>query len=129
MQVYTSKSESAESGLGKRAVLDLSERLAGKNYHLYFDNFFSSVSLLITVLEKGLYACGTARQNYKDFPPALKMSGKSKSEMAKHGLVNRGDYQMVMRDGVLAFLWLDNQVVTVLSTNTQPRQIQHCPET
>ena len=123
MQVYTGRSESAESGLGKRIVLDLSERLVGKSYHLYFDNFFSSVSLLIALLEKGLYACGTARQNYKDFPPALKMNGKSKSEMEKHGLVKRGDYQMVKKDGVLAFLWRDNRVVTVLSTNTQPQQI------
>ena len=79
-QVYTGRSESAES------VLDLSERL---RIITYFDNFFSSVSLLTTLLEKGLYACGTARQNYKDFPPALKMSGKSKTEMEKHGLVNR----------------------------------------
>ena len=28
-----------------------------------------------------------------------------------------------MKDGVLAFLWRDNRVVTVLSTNTQPQQI------
>jgi hypothetical protein len=56
---------------------------------LYFDNFFSSVSLLNILLGKGLYACGTARQSYKEFPVALKMKGKSKSEMVRHGLVNR----------------------------------------
>ena len=86
VQVYTGKSDSAESGLGKRVVLDLARRL---KYHLYFDNFFSSVSMLDTLLGKGLYACGTARQNYRDFPDALRMSGKSQREMIRHGLSNR----------------------------------------
>ena len=35
--MYTGKSDSAESGLGKRVVLDLARRLEGKKYHLYFD--------------------------------------------------------------------------------------------
>ena len=61
-QVYTRQSEGVECGLGKRVVLDLSERLQGKKYHLYFDNFFTSFSLLRTLLDRGLYACGTARQ-------------------------------------------------------------------
>ena len=86
VQVYTGKSDSSESGLGKRMVLDLAGRLEGKKYHLYFDNFFSSVSLLDELLGKGLYACGTARQNYRHFPDA---SGKSQREMNRHGLSNR----------------------------------------
>ena len=51
VHVYTGKSDSAEGGLGKRVVLDLARRLEGKKYHLYFDNFFSSVSLLNTAAE------------------------------------------------------------------------------
>lgn len=89
VQVYEGKSDSAESGLGKRVVLDLAKRLEGKKYHIYFDNFFSSVSLLETLLSMGIYACGTARQNYTDFPETLKMRGKSKSEMNRHGLTKR----------------------------------------
>ena len=158
--MYTSKSDGVEGGLGKRVILDLSKTLEGKKYHLYFDNFFSSVSLMTTLLEKGLYACGT-RQNYRDFPSALKMQGKSKAEMQRHGLANRlkkylyciciisvllyvhvvtqctcsihvttctrtfscrGDSEMVQWEGVVAFLWRNNRVVTVLSTNTQPQQ-------
>ena len=89
VQVYTGKSDSAESGLGKRVVLDLARRLEGKKYHLYFDNFFSSVSLLDALLGKRLYTCGTARQNYRDFPDTLKMSGKSQREMSRHGLTKK----------------------------------------
>ena len=88
VQVYTGKSDSAEGGLGKRVVVDLARRLEGKKYHLYFDNV-SSVSLLDTLLQKGIYACGTARQNYRDFPEVLKMRGKSKGEMERHGLAKR----------------------------------------
>ena len=88
-EVYTGRSEGVQDGLGKRVVLGLSQKLEGLRYHLYFDNFFSSVSLLSTLLDKGLYACGTARQSYKDFPASLKMRGKSKREMEEHGLNNR----------------------------------------
>ena len=70
-------------------VLDLARRLEGKKYHLYFDNFFSAVSLLDALLGKGHYTCGTARQNYRDFPDALKMNGKSQREMNRHGQVTK----------------------------------------
>ena len=89
VQVYTGKADEVEGGLGKRVVLDLATKLEGKKYHLYFDNFFCSVSLLTTLLQRGLYACGTTRQNYKEFPTALKMNGKGQREMEKHGLFKR----------------------------------------
>ena len=87
--MYTGKSGVVEGGLGKRVVLDLARQLEGKKYHIYFDNFFSSVSLLESLLQKGLYACGTARQNYRGFPTALKLDGRGKKELEKHGLNNR----------------------------------------
>ena len=49
---------------GSKLYLDLSQKLEHKNYHLYFDNFFSSVSLMSELLAKGIYACGTATQNF-----------------------------------------------------------------
>ena len=103
-------------------MLDLTRELEGKKYHLYFDNFFSSVSLLTTLLQKGLYACGTARQNYCGFPTVLKLNGKGKKELENHGLIERGDSQIVQMGGVMALLWRDNKVVTLLSSNAQPQQ-------
>ena len=70
-------------------VLDLAKELEGKQYHLYFDNFFTSTSLLSTLLTKGVYATGTARQHYKGFPEALKMKGKGKQEQRRLGLKKR----------------------------------------
>ena len=78
-QIYTGSTGSTEFGLGERVVLDFSKELEGRKYHLYFDNFFTSALLLNTLLIKGLYVCGTARQNYKGFPEPLKMKGKGES--------------------------------------------------
>ena len=77
--MYTGRSGGC---LGKRVVLDLArqlQKLSRNKYHLYRDNFFSSVSLLKALLQKGLYAFGMARQNYKGFPTALKLDGRGKS--------------------------------------------------
>ena len=119
VQVYTGRSERAEGGLGRRVVLDLSQ---GKHHHLYFDNFFSSVSLLDTLLQKGVYACGTARQNYRDFPDALKMKGKGKIEMERHGLKMRYMYKHSLgpRPSPLHFncVWADCFLPTQLKMHT-----------
>ena len=90
-QVYTGRSEEAEGGLGKRVIMDLSRSLEGKNYHLYFDNFFTSVDLLQSLRDKGTYACGTVHQISRGFSPALKLTGNGKRELERHGLLQRLD--------------------------------------
>ena len=54
------------------------------------------------------------------FPPALKLSGKGKRELEKHGLFQRGDSEIVQNGNLTDMLWRDNRVVTLLSTNAQP---------
>lgn len=45
VSVYTGKEESAERELGPKVVKKLAQPLAGGNYHIFFDNFFSTVKL------------------------------------------------------------------------------------
>ena len=46
-QVYTGKEKQVrERGLGHRVVVDLVRPYAGRGYHVYFDNFFTSVPLV-----------------------------------------------------------------------------------
>ena len=72
-QVYTGKqNNSIEKGLGKRVVKDLTSDLKGKNHHVYFDNFFTSLDLVVDLEKDGIYSCGTARKDRKGFPPELK---------------------------------------------------------
>ena len=71
-QVYTGKvNNTTEKGLGARVVKDLTSDLKGK-YHRFFDNYFTSTSLLVDLSKDGIYACGTARKDRVGFPEALK---------------------------------------------------------
>ena len=61
--VYSGKDNDAMSeNLGVSVVVKLSRPLVGGNYHLYFDNFFTSVSLLEKLERDNIYACGTFRK-------------------------------------------------------------------
>ena len=64
MEFYTGKhGDRVEVGLGANVVSRLSESLVGNYYSLYMDNYFSSISLFQTLLDKGIYATGTLRSN------------------------------------------------------------------
>ena len=68
-QVYTGKvGDTSEKNLGARVVTDLSKDVLNKGFHLYFDNFFSSPSLLADLCTKKTYCVGTVRVNRKHFP-------------------------------------------------------------
>ena len=70
--VYTGKGESVTANLGAKVVERLSRALVGGHYCLYFDNFFSSLSLFDTLLADGLYACGTFRKHRRGIPEEIK---------------------------------------------------------
>lgn len=62
--------ESAISALGSRVVLKMLaeffkqvEEDRVKQYHIYFDNLFTSPDLLVHLLQKGLVSTGTVRDN------------------------------------------------------------------
>ncbi len=113
-QVYTGKEgDKADVGLGGKVVTALSRDLVGKNYHLYMDNFFSSIPLFHQLLDDGIYACGTLRSNRKFFPEDLK-------PLVKRGLPKRGDIQVRQNGNLVVALWQDNKPVVMLSTNSNP---------
>lgn len=68
-QIYTGKvGQIAETNLGRRVVEDLTRDLVGKDYHIYFDNFFNSVELQKSLQTDMIYACGTVRKGRKHLP-------------------------------------------------------------
>jgi len=90
--------------------MKLMEPLLNQGYHLYFDNFYTSVKLVKDLFSVGVPSTGTAAENRKGFPNSMKQ-GK---QWAKR--VDRGSIRWE-RDGVcLAQQWKDNKPVTMLSS-------------
>ena len=73
LEVYTGKQgDRVETGLGSRVVKSLTADFKGKHHMVFFDNFFTSYTLLEDLLEDGVYGCGTARKDHRGFPKELK---------------------------------------------------------
>ena len=73
-EVYTSKKgNTAEKGLGVKVVKGLTEQLHGTYCHVFYDNFFPCVDLVLDLFKAGLYSCGILKSNCKAFPTLLKL--------------------------------------------------------
>ena len=75
LDIYTGRKEDREVGLGAYVVKKLMEGLKDKHHHVFFDNYFTSFRLLEDLEKDGIYVCGTARKDRKEFPAALKNPG------------------------------------------------------
>ena len=100
-QIYTGRiANVAEKNLGERVIKDLSQTLKNENYHIYFDNYFTSNDLMITLLKDGISACGTIRKNRKGLP---KNQGKEKD-------MKMGGYR-TSYEGIRWLKWVDKKPV------------------
>ncbi len=113
-EVYTGKKgDRVEQGLGSKVVKGLTDDLHDTYRHVYFDNFFSGVDLLLDLFRDGLYSCGTLRTNRKGFPEALRVN-------AKKGFKERGDSKTYQKGNLTVSVWQDNRPVVVIATNSDP---------
>jgi len=49
----------------------LTRELVGKNHHVYFDNFFTGVDLLLSLKKEKIFAYGTVRLNRTGLPKSV----------------------------------------------------------
>lgn len=114
-KIYLGRKEERNKDLllGEQVVMDMSQNYMGVWHHVYFDNFFTSTKLMKLLLEKKMYACGTARSGRKDIPNELKKPKQLK--------LKRGESKKLQHEDVTAVLWHDNRDVLLLSTNSDPR--------
>ena len=109
-QIYTGKlADATEKNLGSRVVKDLSKEIQNKNYFLFFDNFFSSPTLLADLMGSKIYCVATVMANRKEFPTF------DKSRVAALG---RGQHiaKQVLAENVHCFVWKDRKPVYFVDT-------------
>ena len=93
-------------GLGESVIAHFTSDLAGKNHHVYFDNYFSSVPLVEYLKTENIFACGTIRSNRKYLP----------SNLTTDKVMNRGDFDYrVSSQEIVYFKWKDNKPVHIIS--------------
>ena len=109
--VYTGATAGRETALGEKVVLPLSESIMERHHQLFFDNYFTSVNLLSTLLNNGTYACGTIRTNRKQYPAEISEETKKRS---------RGESVFRQCGKLVATAWKDNKVVNIASTLVDP---------
>ena len=115
VEVYVGKPSdgvTTEIGLGERVVLQLSEPFRGQHFHIFCDNFFTSPNLFLELHSRGLYVCGTVRQDRCGFPDELK------------GLtVQRGESSFCQSGDLVATVWQDERKVSILSTQPNSTEL------
>lgn len=79
-QIYTGKrpTEEREINQGERVVLDLVEKYRNSGRTVYCDNFFTSLELAKTLMQKGLAIVGTVRANRKFVPLCFPLNRKTR---------------------------------------------------
>ena len=107
------KGNKIEKGLGAAVVLKLTEKLNSHFHHVYFDNFFTGIDLLLDLLRRKIYACGTMRSDRRGFPTTLK-------SVMKKGLFQRGDSNSVQNGNLVITIWQDTKPICCASTNANP---------
>lgn len=105
-QIYTGATDQGpEQGLSYRVVHDLMETFFNKNHNLFIDNFYTSLNLAKSLLDKDTYVCGTISTNRGEFPKSY----------VDEKLI-RGKSIYLKMGNVLAVHWKDKRDVFVLSS-------------
>ena len=97
-------------GLGYDVVMKLIRPLLNQGYRLFIDNFYTSMQLLQDLWRQGVAGTGTVSENRRGFPRSLRHS----KQWAKGK--ERGCMRWERTGPCLALQWIDNKVVSMLST-------------
>ncbi|XP_071476617.1 piggyBac transposable element-derived protein 5-like [Diadema antillarum] len=112
-QVYVGKEKKRwhQTGFVGRVVRELTERLRGRNHVINMSNSFITPDLLEKLQQEGILARGTVHKNSRGLPHA---------ELAKPGLKDPGEYNVVQCGQISAYAWKGKRVVNLLSSADDP---------
>jgi len=124
MEVYTGKenhvlAEEKDCGPSANVVVRLARTIPPVGHKLYFDNYFTSIDLLVYLEHQPIQSIGTVRVNRLQG-----FSAKSEKDLKKIGRGSMAEYTTDVDGVTITFVqWYDNKVVNLLSTyvGTEPR--------
>jgi len=102
-----------ETLLGERVVLTLIDGHNFEGKHLYFDNFFTSFSLLEKLKLQRISATGTIRADRVGIP----------SQFALKEKMERCEYKSIVTSNFVIFKWMDTKHVLLASNDCQNTEI------
>ncbi|XP_051971544.1 piggyBac transposable element-derived protein 2-like [Xyrauchen texanus] len=119
LEIYTGRvvqpPELADVGASGNVVLRLAQPIPKqKNYKLFFDNWFTSVPLVLTLAQQGFHCTGTVRGNRL---PGVNLMCDAELKRAGRGSFEQ-KMAMVRETTLYAVKWYDNRSVTLLSDYT-----------
>jgi len=105
--------DEVDCGASSNIVLRLSRTIeSGVHHHLYFDNYFTSMSLMSALERRAIHGVGTVRLNRLPGLPGL-----SEKEMKKKGRGTMSEYVTNVAGVEMSCVrWYDNKIVSMLST-------------
>ena len=109
--VYTGKSDDGPAtNLGHKVVMEVCKDILGKGYHVYCDNYFTSIHLAADLLEHGTNLVGTTRPDRTGFPKETINKG------AVAGRSRGTAISKILDNKIHCFVWLDSKPVFFVDT-------------
>lgn len=105
-KVYTGKEKTDDMAVSEKVVIELMNGLLDSGRTLYTDNWYTSVSLSKTLLDRKTHLVGTLRANRKGNPSEV-----IKAKLQKGNVIARQN-----RDKTVVLKWKDKRDVIMLST-------------
>ena len=102
-----------KSLLGERVVFTLIADHHFEGKYLYFDNYFTSLSLLENLRRQRISATGTIRSDRAGIPPQFAVKEK----------MERGDYKSVVISNTIVHKWMDTKHVFLASNDCENTEI------
>ena len=96
MEIYSAEGKKLED-----TVLSLLDRNLGQNHHVYQDNYYNSVRLAQTLLDRNMRVCGTMRAN-RGIPRDLEEDGKC---------LKKGQSTFRRKGDVMVQVWKDKRLL------------------
>jgi len=110
-EIYLGKQgDTTKKGHGRKVVLNMIKDIYNKGFHVYFDNFFSSLDLASQLIDKKTYCGATVRAgriNYPVFNPN-QMQNLTRGEDISE-VINVSD------NNVHYFIWRDKKPIRLLT--------------